>query len=254
LATLKFAKLPESLQKQFGYDPKKAADYEQEQRLALAALTQKLEHDEKARTAAMILLDDTPQRPNLAGAVAVNSADPVITYTYYAPDQNPAIVTGGVAICQHSYLCHVDFDVRVEQSAAGQPFHVYIDRITISLGLSCDITLPATPFDAVRIQQEGHRKVYEYFYRLGPQVANRIGESMIGKEFTLGEAGFDRAKANALRLAEAEVEIQYALRLDTVAGQANRYYDDLTDRGLNNLDRDQAYQEAIDKFGKDLQK
>jgi hypothetical protein len=253
LANLKFVKLPESLQKQFGYDPRKAADYEQEQKLALMALTQKLQHDEKVQTAALILLDDTPQRPKLAGAVVVNSSDPIVAYTYYTPDQKPALLMGGVANCVHSYQCHADIDVRVGQSVVGQPLYFYIYKVNISLGLCCHITLPESPYDSVKIQQEGHRKVFEYFYRLGPQMANRIGESMIGKEFTSGESGFERAKATALRDAEAQVEIQYVTRLDTVARKANRFYDDLTDRGLNNIDRDQAYQEAVDKFGKDLQ-
>jgi hypothetical protein len=50
LAKLKFAKLPESLQKQFGYDPQKASNYEHEEKLAMLALRQKLEQDEQVRT------------------------------------------------------------------------------------------------------------------------------------------------------------------------------------------------------------
>ncbi|HMD54776.1 MAG TPA: hypothetical protein VKJ65_09530, partial [Phycisphaerae bacterium] len=254
LAKLKFAKLPESLQKQFGYDPRKAADYEHEQKLQMAALTQKLQQDEKAKEAAMILLNETPPRPNLAGAVVVNSSDPTVTYTYYLPDQKLALLdSNNVASCHHSYQCHADFDVRVEQDAVGQAVHFYIYKVRISLGMSCHIIMANTPFDNIRLHEEGRRKIYEYFYSLGPQVANRIGESMIGKEFTSRESDFENAKARALGEADALVQSLYLSRLDTVARAADHYYEELTDNNLNNFDRNQAYQEAIEKFGKDFQ-
>jgi hypothetical protein len=256
LAKLKFAKLPELLQKQFGYDSGKAADYEHEEKLALVALAQKLQQDEKAR--AMFSPDDTPSRPNLAGAVVVNSSKPKATYTYYTPDQRPAEldkpgIQNAVSLCEHKYACHANFDVRVMQSAAGQPVHFSIDKATISLGLTCYFTLPQTPYDLVRIQEEGHRKIYEYFYQLGPKVAQPIGETMIGKEFTASEADFETAKAGAIREAGEQVETEYISRVNAVAKQAGHYYDDLTGHGLNNMDRDQAAQAAIDKFTKDLQ-
>ena len=253
IARLKFAKLPESLQKQFGYDPGKAAEYEQQQKLAMAALTEKLQHDEKVRNAAMIVFDDTPQRPNLAGAVAVNSSDPKITYTYYPPDQKPAVLKEGSTMCGHEYQCHADFDVHVEQSNAGQPLHFQINKATISLGLTCNLMMPENPYDFVRLHVEGHQKIFESFYRLGPQVASRIAESMIGKEFTANESDFDRAKARALHEAEAQVEAQYIARLDGVVSQATHYYNELTNRGMGSIDRGLAAQEAIDKFAKDLQ-
>ena len=253
LARLKFAKLPESLQKQFGYDPAKAASYEQEQKLAMVTLTQKLQQDEKIRTAALTVQDDIPSRPNLAGAVVVNSSEPTITYTYYTPDQKPTVLKDAVTRCHHEYKCHADFDVRVMQSTAGQPLHFSIDKAAISLGLSCHFTMPENPYDFVRSHEEGHRKILDYFYHLGPQVANHLGESMIGKEFTSTESGFEKAKASALHEAAAQVETQYVSRVNAVAMQASYYYDDLTGHGLNNVDRGQAAQEAIDKFSKNLQ-
>ena len=144
------------------------------------ALTQKLEHDEKVRAAAMMVQDDTPSRPNLAGAVVVNSSDPTATYTYYTPDQRPAKLDASglqnaVSSCEHQYECHSDFDFRVTaMSAARQTgFISALIRSPSLLGLSCQFTLPQTPYDQVKIHEEGHRKIYEYFYRLGPLVAKR---------------------------------------------------------------------------------
>lgn len=251
-AKLKFARLPEALQKQFGYDPRKAADYEREQKLAMESLTQKLQQDEKARAATMTLLNEMTRPPNLAGAVVVNSTDPAITYTYYTPDQKPTELGTRVAACQHSYSCRADFEVRVEPGAAGEPVHFYLDKVRISLGMSCRIILAKDPYDFIRLHEEGRRKIYEYFYRRGPQLANRIGGSLIGKGFTAREADFETAKADARREAEALVMSEYLARLNAIAREADLDYEALTDHGANNLDRNQAYQAAVDKFSKYL--
>ncbi|MEJ0089168.1 MAG: hypothetical protein WDM80_05375 [Limisphaerales bacterium] len=258
LAKLKFVKLPESLQKEFGYDSGKSADYEQQQRLAMVELTQKLQQDEKVRSASLNVVDDTPARPNLAGAVVVNSSDPKATYNYYTPDQRPAKLDQAglkntVSTCDHTYTCHTDFDVRVTQNAAGQPLHFRIDKAIITLGLSCQFNLPVNPYDQVRIHEEGHRKIYESFYRLGPGVAKRIAEAMIGKDYTASESNYEQVKASALRKASAQIEAQYISQIDDVAKQASHYYNEITERGLNNIDRSQAAQQAVDKFAMQLQ-
>jgi hypothetical protein len=252
LAKLKFAKLPESLQKQFGYDPQKSADYEHEQQLAMATLTQRLQQDEKARAATLALFNETTRPPNLAGAVSVSSSDPSVTYTYYAPSQKPALLISNVATCQHSYQCQVDFDVRSEQAAVGEPVHFYITKARFSLDMSCNIIQPESPYQFITLHEEGRRQVYEYFYRLGPQLAKRLGESVIGEEFTSREAGFENEKARALGETAARLRIQYLARLGSVAREADLYFEKLTDYGRNNLNQNQAAQEAAEMFGKDF--
>lgn len=245
LAKLKFALLPESLQKQFGYDPGKASTFEHEQKLATFALAQKLRRDE---TRSMAVSEDMSERPNLTGAVSVSSSDPTVTYTYYPPGQKPDVLTSGVSICQHDYQCHADFDVHPEPGIGGQPMRFYIDRVRISLSLNCHITEPVAPYDQVRLHVEGCRKVYEYFYRFAPQVATRIGESMIGQQLTAPDMGVESAKKQALLEAQAMVSGQFLGRFDSIAREANRYYQKLTGYGENNFDTDQAVQQAIAKY------
>ncbi len=55
--------------------------------------------------------------------------------------------------------------------------------------MSCNIIEAEDPYDFIKLHEEERRKIYEYFYRFGPQVANSIGESMIGKGFTSRESG-----------------------------------------------------------------
>jgi hypothetical protein len=245
LAKLKFAMLSESLQKQFGYDPRKASAFEHQESLAAFTLSKKLQRDENAQNA---VLNNMSQRPNLIRGVSVSSSDPSVTYTYTTPGQQPAAYLEGYSDCQPNYQCDADFDVHAKPSATGPPFRFQIDSVNISLGLSCHLTEPKIPYDYIRIEQEERRKIYEYFYRFGPQVARRIGESMIDKEFISRETDFETAKKSVLSQAEALVKRRYSIQLSSVAQRADQYYEKLTDHGQNSFDRDKAVQEAIAKY------
>ncbi|HLX96767.1 MAG TPA: hypothetical protein VKU37_13570 [Verrucomicrobiae bacterium] len=247
--TLKFARLPEPLQKQFGYDPRKASDYEHEQKLAAFALAQKLRQDEKARTAASM---EESERPNLSGTVSVNSSDPTVTYTYYAPGEKPDSLGSNIATCQHACQCRADFDAHLEPRTVGQPARFYIDAVRITLGLNCQIIEPKSPFDYIRLHEERRRKIFEYFYQFGPQVAKSIGDSMIGQEFTSSDTDMEAAKAGAMAQAQAVVEGQYLVHLDSVAVEADQYYEKLSDYSQNNLDSDQIVQQAIAKYANQI--
>jgi hypothetical protein len=252
LAKLKFAKLPEFLQKQFGYDPGKATNYEHQQMLAMQALTQKLQQDEATRSASLTLQNRQALRPNLAGAVTVSSADPVVTYNHFTPDHKPAWLGSDVASCRHNYQCHAAFDVHVEEGAVGELVRFSITKVRISLGMSCNIIEVLDPYDFIRLHEEQRRKIFEYFYRLGPQLANHIGESLIGREYSARESDFETVKARAFREDEAEIQIQYLTRLNAAARGADLYFEDLTQHDLNDANIGQAYQEAVDKFSKDF--
>jgi hypothetical protein len=252
LAKLKFAKLPEALQKQFGYDPGKAAAYEHQQTLAQQALTQKLQQDDVARSAALTLQNEQTRPPNLAGAVSVDSLEPTITYTYYTPDQKPPQLGLGVADVENHYRCLAKFGVQVAPGAAGEPVHFHIERVAISLDMTCRYIEPVNPYDIVRQYDDGRRKIYEYFYRLGPQVAQAIGVSLIGREFTAREATYESEKKRALAETEMEIVTEYILRISATTRNAEQEYSQLTAHGANNVDRNQAAQEACDKFARDF--
>lgn len=249
MALLKFSKLPASFQKEFGYDSRQASAFEHAQALATFAMAQRLRKDEKIRAA---MLSELPERPDLARAVSVNSPAPTVTYTYYAPGHQPATFGPGYSQCQPHYRCHATFAVHSQPGAAGQPFHFYIDKVTISLGLSCHIIEPRFPYDHIRIEQEGNRKIYEYFYGRGPPVARHIGDCMIGKEFTAFGPDIDAAKKAALARAEAVVQGVYSARVTSIAYAAGKYYSKLLDYGQNNFSCHEAVQEAIAKYANQI--
>jgi hypothetical protein len=245
LTTLKFAKLPEPLQKQFGYNPDKAAAFEQAQAQANATLSRQMRQAEKTRIA---VLNDMSERPNLTGAVSVNSSDPTVTYAYYPPGGKPDEVGEYTAVTLPHFTCHADFTFHAQPGAPGQPVRLLVDTVTISLGLSCHIIEPEHPYEFVSRHEEGHRKICEYFYRFGPQVANRIGDSLIGREFPSSATDVEAAKAQILPKAESVVEGEYSACLYRPCREANRCYDQLNDPEGVHLDVDQAVQQAIAKY------
>lgn len=245
VAKLKFARLPAALQKQFGYDPLKASAFEQGQAKATAALSQELRQDEQTQTAT---LNEMSERPNLSGAVSVNSTDPTVSYDYYVPGQKPVEVGEYIAITQPRFTCHADFTFHSQQDGPGQSVRLSVESVTISLGLSCHIIEPAHPYEFISRHEEGHRKISEHFYRLGPQLAQRLGESIIGREFSVNVSDEDAARAQALAQAKSLVEGEYMTRLYRTAMEANRYYDQLNDPEGVHIDVDQAVQQAIAKY------
>jgi hypothetical protein len=249
LAKLKFAMLSESLQKQFGYDPLKASAFEQQESLAAFRLSHKLQRDEGTQNA---VLNNMSQRPNLIRGVSVSSSDPTVTYTYNTPNQQAAAYFEGYSDCKPDYQCDVEFDLQAKSSVTGPPFRFQIDAVRISLGLSCHITEPKIPYDYIRIEQEERRKIYEYFYRFAPQVARRIGESMIDKQFFSRETDFETAEKGILSQEETLFKRRYSIQLGSVAQRAVQYYEKLTEHGRNSFDRDKAVQEAIAKYGDEI--
>jgi hypothetical protein len=252
LAKIKFAKLPEILQKQFGYDPGKASAYEQQEKLAQQSLTRKLQQDDVARSASLTLQNEQARPPNLAGAVSVDRLEPTITHTYYTPDQKPPQLGPGIADVENHYRCLAKFGVQVNPGTAGEPVHFHIDRVAVSLDMTCRYIEPVNPYDVIRQYDDGRRKIYEYFYRLGPQVAQAIGVSLIGREFTAREATYESDKKRALAETEMEIVTEYMLRISDATRKAEQEYAQLTAHGTNNEDRNQAAQEACDKFAKDF--
>jgi hypothetical protein len=242
LARLKFATLPESLQKQFGYDQKKASAYEKAEKLAMAKLSRKLQRDEKIRTAALADI--------ARSSVFVQTASPTVAYTYYDPagPRPPGIVRRGGGNTSYHLKCDTDFTFRWRQKSADGPFNFHFETATISIGLAITITLPNGEAGKLKGYEEGHRKIDEHFYSVGPQAAQRAGELITGKEITSYEKDFESAKLDVLTRARDEVQAEYMKYTRDLCRQANKYYDDLTDYGRNSTDSDQAAQEAIRQY------
>lgn len=242
MARLKFKNLSESLQKQFGYDQKKAAAYEKDQALAMTEMAKRQAQTEKTRTAI---------KNELSRAIVyVDSASPTVSYTYYDPaGPKPPDLTDRAGCTKYEYKFNANYTIRNVRRGPDEPFNFHFDAVKVSLGLVITITLPNGEAGKLKQHEEGHRKIDEYFYTLAPQAAKRASETVSDDEMRAYEANPESATMTDISKIRFEnFEAEYLKQTKGIGMQANSYYDELTDHGLNNMDSDQAAQMAISRY------
>lgn len=245
LADLKFTRLPEPLRKQFDYDPLKASAFEQQQALALTVLARKLQRDEKTNA----LVAAEMRRTNMASCVFVKPAKPVIKYVYYDTHYRRPLELGrAISGTRPEFTCQADFTFRCDLDSQGRPLRCRAETVTITLGLVCITTLPMPPLGQSRLQEEGHQKLYEYYYKSAPSAAERIGKSMIGCSWRANATNIETAERQVGYVAQEQVQWKFQSQIEQPALAANRYYNWLTDYGYNHMVVEQAVQETMHKF------
>ena len=242
LVRLKFTNLSKSLQKQFGYDEYKASAYEKDQALAMTELSQKLKQDEKTRTAT---LDELSR-----SLVYVKNAQPVVTYVYYDPlgSTPPQLGKEWKGSVTRHFNFDADFTIHSTKNDSIAPFNFHFDSVKISLGLKLTVTLPIGETGKLKEHEEGHRKIDEYFYSLGPQMAQRAGDLVTENELASNASDLESAELEVMNRARFELKAEYLKHTKDPCEQANKYYDELTDHGRNYMDSDQAAQMAIHRY------
>lgn len=242
LARLKFARLATSLQKQFGYDPKKASDYQAGEKIAMTELSRRMREDENI---SLGVLDATTR-----SSVVVKADKPTIKYSYYdsTGPKPPQISDGMDGVTQYAFGCSPAFDFQVTHPGTGGPFGFRIQTMTIDLDLVIHITLPEGEHGTLKEHEEGHRKIIEYFYSLGPAAARNAAGLLTGMEQTSVAGDYAAARAETFAKAAGEVQAEYTKYIRELCGQANDYYDELTDHGRNGKDANQAAEEAIRRY------
>jgi hypothetical protein len=123
-----------------------------------------------------------------------------------------------------------------------------VESVTIHLGLAVVIMLPQTPSPAMQAHEEGHRTIDEHFYACGRQAAQRIGERVADKEITIRSEDIEKATQMARTRAETDISFEYLKYTEIPTIEANKYYDELTNEGRNNVDPNEAVQKAISRF------
>ena len=242
LARLKFAELPQSFQKQFGYNVQTASDYEDGEKIVMTELSRKMREDEDIRIGVL--------EKRARSAVIVKADNPVVQYSYYDPagPKPPQIADDMDGVTQYAFGCSPAFSFQVAHPGAGEPFGFRIKSITINLDLMIRIILPRGEHGKLKAHEEGHRKIVEYFYSLGPAAAQSAGGLLTGMEQISLAADYKTARTETFTRATAEVQAEYAEHIRRLCEQANDYYDELTDHGRNGKDSNQAAEEAIHRF------
>jgi hypothetical protein len=178
----------------------------------------------------------------------------VVSYAYYdRAGPKPSEISEGMdGDTKYAFGCNPAFAFHVTRLAAGEPFNFQIETVTMHLGLKITITLPKGEYDKLKDHEEGHRIIVEYFYSLGPTVARQAGGLITGIEQTSSATEYEAAKTEVFTRATDEVEIEYMKYIRDLCGQANDYYDELTDHGRNNVDSTRAAREAIRHYAPQL--
>jgi hypothetical protein len=242
LARLKFTKLSKSLQQQFGYDPRKASDYQAGERMVMTELARRMREDENIRIG---VLDATTR-----SSVVVKAVKPVVKYAYYDPtgSKPPQISDGMDGVTQYAFGCSPAFNFQVTHPTTGEPFGFRIKTVTVNLDLVVRITLPRGEHGTLKEHEEGHRKIVEYFYSLGPAAAQSAAGLLTGIEQTSSAVDYATARTETFTRATDEVQAEYMKYIRDLCEQANDYYDELTDHGRNGKDSNQAAEEAIRRY------
>ena len=130
-----------------------------------------------------------------------------------------------------------------------EPFNFHFDTMKVSLGLEIIITLPDGEAGKLKEHEEGHRKIAEYFYSIGPQATHLAGKTLTDDELLAYESNSDSATPDVfLKTRISNFISEYLKHTQEICAQANEYYDQLTNHGKNNVDSDQAAQMAISRY------
>jgi hypothetical protein len=116
------------------------------------------------------------------------------------------------------------------------------------LGLSIHIILPQNAYASIEAHEEGHRKIYENFYKLGQAVIQRAIESMIDGEMISYASNFESAKSQVLAQAKNTVRFEYVRRIEMISKQANVHYDELASHDGNNFNPDAAVKTLTEEY------
>jgi len=132
-------------------------------------------------------------------------------------------------------------------AATNRSFVFRIDATKISIGMNMNITEPSTPNERLQNHLEGHKRIYAYFYALGPKAAELAARVIGNGHRIVSQNGKDpeTAKESFLRTAVWNAKMGYYSYTRNPAEAATDYFDELTDYGRNLKDTDEAVQEAI---------
>jgi len=245
MAKLKFTRLPESLQKQFSYDPQEGSDFEKRQALAMAAMREKLQKQDRGKALRAEIVRDA--------LVPVQISSPAVTYTYYDPaGPKPSCIADGMDACTRGdFKCVLksDLDDRAQgsQSQSEGFSMVEIKSARIALELLITIVLPEHATEGLKAHEEGHRKINEHFYALGARAVERAVEQL-SEEISLSATNAQAAKGAALSRALSAARREVVTYGKIPGNDANAYYDELTDHGRNRIQSDDAVRQAIERF------
>jgi hypothetical protein len=240
MGNVKLESLDPRLQEKFHFDSKKASQQESEEKKINANFLSWIGRQTNKTPASSPL--------QLDPYISVETTDATIEYKYYNPilDVPEHLYDGGMARIDCSFNIDADFTVYPVSGSDKKRSGFQIDTVKVSIEMPMTITMPATPTELLKNHVEGHKQIYEYFYALGPKAAERAARvAALRTTVSAKTTDQDSREAQFQKMAKRAAEMEYWKYTKYPAAEATRYYDNLTDYGMNLTDSSQAAQEAI---------
>ena len=258
MTKLDFAALQDSPQT----EPKGANVFQNEQASLMLAFARQAQHDATTRAVVGSEVTRMPQ------PIVVNITEPVVQYDYYdMSGSRPAFIGAGMqGHTTAHFACRITSSYQSDQKGNEEAYLVRCESITFELGLTDTITIPNGERGTLRAHEEGHRQINEHFYGHAREAAQRAGKLML--DFRYWQTGQSRGTVDTLQMpsswargdtaetqestaeqaAEIAVQQEYLRYIQLPAAGANKYYDELTDHGRNDVEPEVAVRRAIARF------
>lgn len=242
IGNAKLEALDPGFQKQFHFDPEKAAQQENEQQKINANYLSWIRSQTNSTR---------PTRVDSSPSVSIEAADPTVEYKYYnLSEGRPEDIEEGMMACTRcSFSCEPDIEVQPVLGARGDPVAFRIESVTLSVALPMTITLPVGAPQKLKDHEEGHRRINEYFFAFGREAAEHAIESTLTNRYrNSGPKDLDSAEADFVEKAKRMLQAKYLMYTAYPDEPANDFYDKLTDHGRNPIDSAEAAEKAIQRY------
>jgi hypothetical protein len=159
------------------------------------------------------------------------------------PKEMPPLRAGEAAVCESKFLCQVQVEVEIS-SGAGEPTECKVTGIKSEVRLDVVIWLPTDATHKIRVHEDGHRRISEYFYERAEEVAKKLGEKYVGQELEVKSAEPAETRPVIQRVANEFCQ-EYLGTIEVPSEKVQMKYDQLTDHGRNRLSEREAIRRAL---------
>ena len=162
------------------------------------------------------------------------------------PKDMPELRKDEAAVTESSFACAVQ--IEVESTTSGDnSIKTKIVGVRANLKLDVTVWVPKNATKKIRVHEDGHRYISEYFYQDAEQIAQKVAEKYIGKQLSV------RSKDDvqpAIKKAATEFCGEFLGAVEKPSQDAQEKYDQITDHGRNRVPEQRAIKEALESVKK----
>ncbi|MGA3066165.1 MAG: hypothetical protein ABSF29_04875 [Tepidisphaeraceae bacterium] len=189
--------------------------------------------------------------------VSVELAAPTCQTSLYDPRmpsrQMPTPQANEAGVTVSEFICKATATGRTYMQFHSGPdvvVGVHVESVRIALGLNVNEWVEYSAGAKVFSHEDGHALIAEHFYSRSDQIAQAIGQHLIGTDFFGSGPDAEAAANDALNVAAREVTQQYMGRVRNPSELVQNLYDRITAHGVNPIEEVDAIEMALHEMGK----